>query len=543
MLVVSALANAQTPGPTPAGTASGLSAGPSGGSTTLGGAPTLGAGSSPLGFRAPDASVGRGWTITPSIGLRVEATDNVARTSNSEKTSEVFLEAFPGVALRGSSQRLRIDASYVGLASQPLMDSSARRRGNTFSGITTIEAIDRALFLDLSGSIAQQYLSSFGPRQSEVAANDPNRFENRAASVSPYLRGNLGSTAQYYLRYSHTWSMPSSNSTTLPSSQIDQLSGQLQGRITTSTGWGLDYSNTRSDVENRPDRQNVERYYGTLFWRIDPELNLFGLLGRERNNYLLDQDASTTYGGGASWTPTERTRLDAKAEQRFFGAGYSLSFGHRHRQVATSLLVARDAVITSNQLFVVPEGDARALLDIALTSTYPDPVQRRAAVDQVIAQTGGSPVTTNATSLFTQRVLIQKRFVFALAIVGVRNTVAIDIGLVDSEPILGSQPALIVDDFSRSQHVKQTSGAITWTHRVSALSSISSRLSRTVVRSVGLAEQTESIQDGLTVTLVNAIGPKTQARTGLRVLRFDPTSNLGSGFVEKAVFSGLTHAF
>ncbi len=534
---------AQTPGMTPPNAAANLSATPPGGSASFGGSSGFGAGASQLGIRSPDASVGRGWTITPSIGLRVEATDNVSRTANSAKTSEVFLEAFPGIALRGSSPRLRIDASYVGLASKPLKDSSASRRGNTFSGVTTIEAVERVLFLDMSGSISQQYLSSFGPRQSDVAANDANRYENRAASVSPYLRGAFGGSSQYYLRYSHTWSMPHSSSTTLPASQIDQLTGQLQGRLTTSTGWGLDYSGTRTDAENFSIPLISERYYGTLSWRIDPELSVFGLLGRERNNYLLDQEADTTYGGGASWTPTERTRVDAKAEHRFFGTGYTLALGHRHTQIATNLIFARDEVITPNQLFVVSEGDARALLDVALTSTYPDPVQRRAAVDQIIAQTGASPVTTNTTSLFTQRVVLVKRIGFALAIVGVRNTIALDLGYVDTQPIASNQINPISDDFSTVPHTEQYNGAITWTYRMSAFTSISSRLSRGVTRSVGLVERRETIQDGMTVTVVNILGPKTQTRTGLRVQRFDPTSNLGSGFVEKAVFSGLVHVF
>jgi uncharacterized protein (PEP-CTERM system associated) len=507
------------------------------------GTASLGSGLAVLGLRVPDDTIGARWVATPSLGLRVMATDNVFRTTGAAKRSEVFLEALPGLVLRGASRALRLDLSYLGLVAKPVNDSTATQKSNTFRGIASLEALERLLYLDVSGSVSQQYRSSFAPRQSEVAANDANRIENRAASVSPYIRTTSGAGNRYQLQYSYAWMEPSAENVELPTRSIHQLTAQYVGRPTSVVGVGLDYGGMQTELESLQKPRIHQRYFGTVSLLVDPELMVFAQLGEERNNYLLDKEISSTIGGGVSWIPSSRTRLVAKGERRVFGTGYFITFGHRHRQLAASFNMSRDIVITPNQPFAIPAGEARPLLNEALLSAYPDPVQRSNAVEQIIAQNGIAGVSAVPLSIFTQRVLVQKQIAPSLALIGVQNTVVIDFQLLDSEPLEDNPLPSIGDDFSLTKRVRQTRTSLNWAHRLTALSSLATRLSRSTTQSLDSAEERKTTQSELSMTVAKRFGQKTTAQMGLRMVRFERTPNLGVGFVERVAFTGVAHTF
>src|SRR5439155_50750 len=81
----------------------------------------------------------------------------------------------------------------------------------------------------------------------------------------------------------------------------------------------------------RPEYES-KLFRGRLFLQPTPELRLNANAGRERNNYILQQEKSYYIRGvGALWKPGPRTSAEAQYEQRFFGPYRLARFDHRTR--------------------------------------------------------------------------------------------------------------------------------------------------------------------------------------------------------------------
>jgi uncharacterized protein (PEP-CTERM system associated) len=472
----------------------------------------------------------------------VTVTDNVRRAPSDQKKSDGIVEVFPGIAVRAGTPRLRLDFSYIGQKVDYFREDELSRWNNNLAAATTFEAVDNFLFLDASAAITQQFFSAIRPRPQDATGDFSNRFESRAATVSPYMRGRIGESGAYLLRYNRVWSSPGTNSFGLPKSDTDQAIAQIQGPVSTSANWTLDYIGTRTEWENQTLPQEFQRYFGSLYYRPSTEWVFSVLAGREYNNYLLVGNWYTNYGGGVLWRPSERTVAQARVERRFFGTGYLFRLNHRHRQLAFSVDGSRDVVSQLSRLFVLPAGDTRTSLDQALLSfpQYADPVARRAAVDQL---SGFFPtVLTDSATFFTQRVFLQKQVSSSVAVLGTRNTLTFTAFWRDIKPVDVAN-SLLSDDFTLFGNSTQTGGSVNLSHRLTAFSSLNGRLGRLNTRGRG-TNPAEATQDDVVVTFLTQLSPKTQAYSGLRVLRFDGSgSTISSDFVEKALFGGFAHTF
>jgi uncharacterized protein (PEP-CTERM system associated) len=494
---------------------------------------------SPIGLRPPGDSVGRTWTISPFVSARGTLSDNANRAPEGSETSDFIFDIYPGFNVRGGGSRFRMDASYAGQASLYANESNSNQWSNYLRAAATLEAIDKFLYLDTSAVISQQFISAFGPRSAAPEGSDANRFENRAASVSPYIRGVLAGRVSYLIRYNHVWTR--SNSAAVSDSETDQWIGQLQGPLGRRFAWGFDYTRNEIDFQNQPLQQEFERYIGTLFYEFDPQLVVSASGGGEYNNYSLTGERFANYGGGFRWHPTERTLVAANFGKRFFGTGYLFTFNHRQRMTAFTLDFTRDLTTFNQTAFALEAGDTRTALDAALIAQFPDPVQRRAAVDQLIGQLGLPPVLAEQRSFFTQQVLLQKRVNASFAILGARNTITFVGFWTEQRPVSGgSVTGLVTDDFRGLSANRQYGAALNATHRLSAVTAVSGVIGRRIT-DASPPSSARSTQDDFLLTLSRQIGPRTTGYVGFRLQFFD--SNVSTEYTEKAILGGFAHTF
>lgn len=528
----------ETTGPTRPGGAPPL--GPNLGAYGAGGG--FGAVAPTIGLRAPDESVGRGWVITPSIGARLTLRDNVKRPIDVDSNVDGSIDVFPGIAIRGGTPRLRLSLAYVGQKTDYFRDQSRNRWANNLGASATIEAIERFFYIDTSAAITQQFFSTLGPRFEDTSGDFANRFESRAASVSPYIASRIGENIPYTVRYNQAWSTGGSNRVDVPSSTTQQIVARIEGPIPSSAGWSLDYNQNRIEWENQPNRLDFGRYFGTLYYRLAPEITVSALAGQEFNNFERVDKAYTNYGAGLTWRPTPRTSLDGLAERRFFGTGYRGRIAHRHRDVSFSVGASRDITFFQERLFALPAGDVRQALDTAYLARFPDPVQRAAEVSRTISTFGLPAVSGIPLTYFTQRVLLQKQVDSTLVWLGVRNTLALNLFWRDVRPIDAQSQALAAEDFASLSDSRQTGVNLTLVHRLSGSTFVSGRLGRIQVRSRSTTlTNPDSTQDDFTATIVTQVGPRTQLYSGLRILRLDSTIN--PDILERSVFGGFAHTF
>jgi uncharacterized protein (PEP-CTERM system associated) len=202
-------------------------------------------------------------------------------------------------------------------------------------------------------------------------------------------------------------------------------------------------------------------------------VGLLARLGYEDYHYQLAGPGSrgSAWGIGFEWAPTSRTSLTALAGQRFYGDTYLLDFRHRTRLTAWSLSYNEDITTTRSLFFVPVTTSTSDYLNTLLTSRFPDPAARKAAVDDFIARTGLPPDVSAPINFYTNQLFLVKRWQASLGLLGIRNAL---IGGVfkDTRNSLPSLALPNAGDFAVSDTIIQTGGSLVWNHQFSARSAL-----------------------------------------------------------------------
>ena len=275
------------------------------------------------------------WRVVPSVRLDFTGTDNVALAPSDRKQDDYYFEIVPGLSVRGESGRLKGNLSYQLHGFVYARDSGRSDFQNSLQASGTLEAIEKWFYVDARASIAQQAISAFGPQPSGGTTNS-NQAESRALQVSPYVKGQFGAIADYLLRY--TYSPFSATSGIGANSWSEDWQGNVAGRTTlTQLGWAVDASDQRIHYREVRDSKSG-RIQGTLQWQFDPQFRAIATGGVERNNFLTFNDKTyNTYGAGFEWSPTERTKVKALNEHRFFRRWLELRGDAPHTSLGVEL--------------------------------------------------------------------------------------------------------------------------------------------------------------------------------------------------------------
>lgn len=477
------------------------------------------------------------WRVTPSISLVETLTDNVDLAPGNRKQSDLITQVAPGIAVTGTGARIKLNFDYRMNNLLYANDSARNNVQNYMDALATVEAVENWLFVDARGSITQQAISAFGAQPTTNGNVNSNRAETSTYQLSPYIRGKLGSAADYQLRY--TWSTTGARGNQFADTEVEEWVGSITGRTGLATlGWALNGSaqyvhpNVGREIE-------TTRLGGSLIYQVDPQIRVSVLGGRESNNYSgVDSKASATYGARLEWAPTQRTQISALKEKRPFGHSHDFSLTHRTPLSAWQLSDRKDITVLPNQLIPGTRGTAFELLFDALASRIPDPIARAQEVERQLRQSGTPADLALATGFLTTRVFVQRSQQASVAILGARNTLTFAAALTESRAISGA-PAT-ADDFALSSEVQQRSISVSWAHRLSPLSSVN-LLATQVHSSGGAASNLDSTQSSVLLLFSHHIGPKTSGSLSVRHVRFD--NSTGSGYREKAVTGSLFVTF
>ena len=264
-----------------------------------------------------------------ALALQETLTDNI-NLASTDKQSGLISQLSPGIRIDARTARLKMFLDYQLDAIAYSTGNNGNQVQNFLNAFGTLEAIDNWLFLDFGGQISQQVINQFGQQSSSNIYNTGNTTETSTFFLSPFIRGQLGGSADYFLRYNT--SVTNSKDSTLSDVTISQWLGQIKGNTRfQNLNWAIDGSqqNTNySQVGLLPEQDyNDSRIRGLLSYRLFPEFRLSGSGGYESNNYQsLDNEGEGTYGAGFNWTPTERTQASG-----FLGTPFL-----RHRPQCTS---------------------------------------------------------------------------------------------------------------------------------------------------------------------------------------------------------------
>ncbi|MEI7464344.1 MAG: TIGR03016 family PEP-CTERM system-associated outer membrane protein, partial [Burkholderiales bacterium] len=161
-----------------------------------------------LAAHAQDRAAPSGWFLQPSLSVRQTVTSNAGLVRGSDARADSITDISPGLRLSSRSGRIVGDLDYALHGLLYARRSSLDEVQQSLSAKGTAEAIDNWAYVEGSASISQQSISALGTRSVDRNLANSNRAEVLTYQLAPYVRGTVGSFANYLAR----WNWTSSNS-------------------------------------------------------------------------------------------------------------------------------------------------------------------------------------------------------------------------------------------------------------------------------------------------------------------------------------------
>lgn len=481
------------------------------------------------------------WLITPSVTAGLTLTDNV-RPGQGQKQGDFITSVTPAIRIDGKGGRVSGNLAFSWQQSIYANESAFNNDQKTLVASGKAELVEQWLFLDASGNIAQRPTSVFGTQSVGNELVNSNRSETTSYQWSPYIQGRLGGSADYELRYRNSRTSADSGVFSAASGVDAQTwSGRLSGATPlTLLGWSVNAENQLVQFGSNRDTKS-SRLFGTLEYRIDPQVKLFLSAGRESDNYSsLDLQNRSTSGYGVDWAPTERTLLSIKKDRRGFGDGHNFEFTHRTALTAWKLSDSRSVTLPAQQLTTAPVSTAFDLFYQLVSPTdFPDPTERAQEVLRILQLLdipADSPVFGNVLS---SQPFIQRRQLASVAFTGVNNSVTLAAQRNQSERI-GTGVGLVGQDFLNTANIRQSGLSGSWAHKLSPHSTLT--LNALTSRSKGDTATLDSRLRSMSLLFTTKLGARTTASLGLRQNNFDG-SGATADYTEHAITGSLSASF
>jgi len=485
-----------------------------------------------LGAGAQESGARPTLTFTPELFIQETLTNNSHLTSGNGKT-ELITELTPELRLGSNAGRIKGFLDYAVRGLVYARESSANNIQQILSAAGTAEAVENWAYVDASATISQQNISALGTQSPDSSLINSNRTEVTSVNVAPYLRGHLGNFADYDARL--IWQSTRSDASNADSTTTTAMLRLASDRSLARLGWSADLSHQaiefRAAGTNQTDRAN-----GGLTYAATPELRFSAKAGHEINDLVtVTKKGYNTHGWGVTWSPSERTRLDAEREKRFFGNSHSVRFEHRMPRSVWTYTDTRD--VSTDAGTSAPAGTT--VFDLLFTqaaSLVPDPVQRAAYVDAFLASNGLTRASLITGGFLTSAASVQRHQDLSFATLGVRTTLIVSAFRNDARRL--DSTAVVTDDLSNGNLLNQKGLSVNVSHQLTPLSALSVLASLTKTgASLGLQGSDLKL---LTTTLTSRV--RQNADLSLSA-RHAVSSGTASSYTESAVLASLRLRF
>lgn len=461
------------------------------------------------------------YIFEPRVSISGTYSNNIDLSSKNP-SSDFLTEVSPGFRWSSNRGRIRgnVDYSLNQLLYTRRSDKNELQNALTANG--TAELVDNWAFIDVNGSISQQYISAFGAPSIGSTNINENKTEVSSFKYSPYVKGIFGDFASYEARY--TSSIAKSKSSLASDIFSNEGIFRLTSReLFSRLRWSVDL--TKSVVDYDPGRKTTaDVFRGSLQYPFGDQVVLTAIGGRESDNYItVDQDSRYFAGGGIMWSPSTATKLTANTENHSYGRTYNVTFEHRTPRTGWYLSDSKNVSKTAADQGTASLGSIYDLLFSQFSSIEPDPVKRARMVNSFLSNNGIDPATQIVGGYSTAGLTMQRSQSVTFALLGVRDTITFTAIRTQSQRL--SDGSGILGDFSNSQTINQNGVTLGYSHKVSPIS----------VFNASLTQQLSSGDSSLFSTKLRSLNLNYSTRLGRNV-----TSNLG---IRRTISSGDTTSY
>lgn len=472
-----------------------------------------------------------GMWVEPRITTGVTLTNNGTQAT-SNPTAEQVLEVTPGVRVVMNRPRAKGFVDYSLSALHHAQGTSGDNFRNALNANLTLEAVRERAYVDVSGVIADEAVSAFGPQS--IARSDVNRSETSSFRVSPFIRGELGTTS-YELRYSAERLNTDIN--TRSDITVQDLSLRMRSDLTGQTlGWSLDASSLSADYSlGRSTRS--DQVQGGLIYVVSPQLTATFLAGVEANNVItLTREKYNTTGLNLDWRPSDRSRLEAGIQKRYFGTGHHLAFEHRSGRTVWRINDTRDVINNPLDSKNANLGSIYGQLDTFYSLQYPDPVERSKVVEAELLRRGLPSNATTSQDFLSSSALLERAQSVSVALIGIRDVVTFALTRSTSRRL---DPAITLgDDFDGNERIQQRSWGLNYSHRLTPLTTTTVGLGQQ--KTTGLVSGLDTRLTSFSVGLTTRLAPRTSGIVQIMRAIYD---RIDAPYRETAISAFITHRF
>jgi uncharacterized protein (PEP-CTERM system associated) len=442
-------------------------------------------------------------------------------------------EVTPGIRLQSNSGRVVGSLDYgLVLAAQSRGDVRSEV-GNRLTASFSADVVDQRFFLDGRASISKQSATAistqYAANSSSALFDTESRAEVATFSLSPSVRGVIGAAVTYDFRLT-------ADATDRRGSSVgDQqrmggsvtLSSAVRGTMLT---WALNA--TTSETEFRTGRTTrSESTTASLGWLPDPDFTFSVRGGTERQDVDSSGPRSTnTWGAGATWRPSNRTRVQVNYLDRYFGTGWSGVAEYRFARTAFSFSTTRDTSDGFGTSFA-PVTQFQAFMSL-FAREIPDSAARESFVRALLASENIDPNDIAVPGFVTGAVSLNERNQLGVVRTGQRLSLSLQAFRTVNRVI-----DTFVPELSRAP-VRQSGYVGSASYRLTPRSSIVLSGTRQMTRSIALPEGTDL--KSLSLSLTNRPG---QATTLTMSARYSVFNSPVDPYREASIQAALGHRF
>lgn len=490
--------------------------------------------------QAVSVATAQTWRIEPSAKATVTVTNNSGFADSADTGGDVILELAPRVALKGRGPRYTVDGAVEADSLNYVRSTQTNRFIPKATLTANANAVERWVYLDAAAQFTQV---TSNPFSAASTANLPSkRQEVRQYRLSPYVDHAFTPSLSLLYRNNNVWSRTADVETSAVRTE-SVLHGHSFALTQQPLPFGYSLEATQEETEfvnSGQPRVELASARGVLTYALDPTFIVGAVAGAERIQIASSTSRDSIRGLRLRWRPTERTNLDAAAERRFFGTGWNVIGTHRSPFMAISLGLSRQPASQPSTLAANSGGELRSLIDASYSTRFPNPTERAAVVDTVIARLGPLAGGTAPITVFSDYAPLDRNAVLSVAFLSPRSVLTFR--LFASESVQLQRPdAPPLPLPVQANDNAQLGGSASLTRRLTSTLSVDAVLSGVKIEGRGAALGQVSTTKSATLSAIQELTPKSRLIAGAR--RQLSGSNVFNSAQETAAFVGLEQRF
>jgi uncharacterized protein (PEP-CTERM system associated) len=476
--------------------------------------------------------------VQPTLDVQILTTDNVNAAANGPRQSDAIMTVTAGVTVQAKGAHSALDGQYRLSVVNYTRNSQPNRILPSGELNLHTDVLRQGMGLD-AHLMSEQVPADFNSTTSSTTANT---YTNTRYGLSPYISRSLGDDTHAVARLGRSWLKSSQNSAELaarPNSYADDHR-LLLTRKPTRLGYELEGGYQTTHVAGQAGPSLTQKTgKATLLYAFDPELQVGLIWGRESTQVLTHTLHDSIRGALFQWHPGERTILNAKLEERFFGKAWQLDASHRAPWFTLGFnSLSRPETYTSSLGTWQAGSSMQSLYEAMLSNKITDPSERQSAVADLIASRN-LPATLGATrDIYDLGAVLRETTTGRMAFMGRRDVLTLAAGLSRSHPLLIDATVLLLPPAQTKEYFFDTQ----LNHRLTPHSTISMGLRWSRARNTPDGQAPVLSREFAWRAAINtALSPDATATMGLKHQSSHNTSTNSSD--ESSLFVGLGYRF